>query len=38
MDEIALYHSGVNACAELGIFDIIVLYEEAKIICCFGKP
>jgi hypothetical protein len=32
MDEIALYHSGVNPCTELGIFDIIVLYEEAKII------
>jgi hypothetical protein len=38
MYEIALYHSGVNTCAELGISDIIVLYEEAKIICCFGEP
>jgi hypothetical protein len=37
MDEITLYHSGVNPCTELGVFDIVILYEKAKIIQCFGK-
>jgi hypothetical protein len=37
MDEITLYHSGMNPCTELGVFDIVILYEKAKIIHCFGE-